>query len=245
MASVAREMSHFYNKEGNLVTEVPNKSKGGMRPCSLADAKKLGLVPGPTSVLSSCSSKEWLLDWKLNLLDAHLKEKGYDKTRHLKHIAEELSSTGRNFGTLIHKWMERLWKGEVLLGVNESIISKIHREFREGFVQEVIEIEVGFYDSVMNIGGTRDLIVNSKAGKMTVVDYKSTSDMNKKLPDDYIHQLHFYSGGGAMDMMILWLGTDGGERLTGEWKTEVIPFSEERWEYCQLARRMFKLKNGI
>jgi len=34
-----KESGHYYAKDGTAVFEVPNKSKGGMRPTTLRDAK--------------------------------------------------------------------------------------------------------------------------------------------------------------------------------------------------------------
>lgn len=44
--------SHYYFKDGTPCYEVENKSKGGMRKTTLADAKKLGLLPSVTTILS-------------------------------------------------------------------------------------------------------------------------------------------------------------------------------------------------
>jgi hypothetical protein len=42
---------HWYNQDGQPAYEVENKSKGGMRPTTLRDAKQLNLVPSVTTVM--------------------------------------------------------------------------------------------------------------------------------------------------------------------------------------------------
>lgn len=59
----ASESQHWYDKDGNPVYEVPyaDPSKG-MRPATLADARKLGLVPGVSSIISQVN-KPALNQW--------------------------------------------------------------------------------------------------------------------------------------------------------------------------------------
>jgi ATP-dependent exoDNAse (exonuclease V) beta subunit len=56
--------AHYYQPDGTPVFTVPNKSKGGERPTTLADAKKLGLLPSPTTILKTLA-KPALEAWKI------------------------------------------------------------------------------------------------------------------------------------------------------------------------------------
>lgn len=49
---IASEGGHWYDRNGNPVYEVPNKSKCGMRPATLTDARKLNLFPGATGIIN-------------------------------------------------------------------------------------------------------------------------------------------------------------------------------------------------
>ncbi len=69
---IASEACHYYDKQGNAVYEVPRAKGDGMRPTTLADARKLGLVPSVTTILS-CAAKPGLDAWKAKqLLEAAL-----------------------------------------------------------------------------------------------------------------------------------------------------------------------------
>ncbi len=59
------EASHWYDaKSGTPVYEVPRAKGNGMRPTTLADARKLDLVPSVTLILG-CTAKPGLDVWKL------------------------------------------------------------------------------------------------------------------------------------------------------------------------------------
>ncbi len=69
---IASEACHYYDKQGNAVYEVPRVKGGGMRPTTLADARKLGLVPSVTTILA-CVAKPGLEAWKAKqILEAAL-----------------------------------------------------------------------------------------------------------------------------------------------------------------------------
>jgi hypothetical protein len=59
----ASESGHWYARDGRPVYQVPAKS-GAMRPATLADARKMGLVPGVSGVMG-CAAKPGLVRWKV------------------------------------------------------------------------------------------------------------------------------------------------------------------------------------
>ena len=61
---MSKSSQHWYDKNGNSVFEVPKAKGGGMRPTTIADARKLNLYPSVTTVLSVLA-KPSLDDWKL------------------------------------------------------------------------------------------------------------------------------------------------------------------------------------
>ena len=87
----AAEWGHWYDRLGNPVYEMPYADKRpGTRPVTLRDARKLGLVPGVSSI-SRCAAAPALERWKANqLLMAGLT---------LPRIAGELEAT----------WIDRVW----------------------------------------------------------------------------------------------------------------------------------------
>ncbi len=69
---LAAEACHYYDQQGGPVYEVPRKDGLGMRPTTLADARKMDLVPSVTTILQ-CASKPGLEAWKARqILEAAL-----------------------------------------------------------------------------------------------------------------------------------------------------------------------------
>ena len=69
---IASESCHYYDKQGNAVYEVPRAKGDGMRATTLADARKLNLVPSVTTILA-CAAKPGLEAWKAKqILEAAL-----------------------------------------------------------------------------------------------------------------------------------------------------------------------------
>jgi hypothetical protein len=58
------EATHWYDKAGNPVYEVPKAKGDGMRPTTIADARKIDLVPSVTSIIG-IAAKPGLQKWKL------------------------------------------------------------------------------------------------------------------------------------------------------------------------------------
>ena len=61
--SHASESQHWYDRDGNPVYEVMRADNSGMRSATLADARKMNLVPGFTSI-KDCAARPQLESWK-------------------------------------------------------------------------------------------------------------------------------------------------------------------------------------
>lgn len=111
-------MGHWYDVEGKachtqIVKSGPNKGKE--RNTSLADAKKLGLVPSVTTILGVLSS-DGLTDWKIKNALRHAYQLVTDQTAFLfdadgfvEHAYNELSAQSAGYaqaGTDIHAAVE-------------------------------------------------------------------------------------------------------------------------------------------
>lgn len=62
---IAKESGHWYAKDGTPAYTQPNKSKGGERPTTIRDARKLDLVPSVTTILKLLAAPG-LEQWKIN-----------------------------------------------------------------------------------------------------------------------------------------------------------------------------------
>jgi CRISPR/Cas system-associated exonuclease Cas4 (RecB family) len=107
-------MSHFYFPDGKPCFEVPNKSKPGeTRPTTIADARKLGLIPSVTTVLAYRARPE-LDTWKQEqaILAALTLSRmpGETDTDFCKRIIKDSQEEGKKAadkGTLLHDYIEK------------------------------------------------------------------------------------------------------------------------------------------
>jgi hypothetical protein len=118
MADFASESGHWYQQDGTPCYEVPNKSKGGMRPTTLRDARKMDLVPSATTILDVLA-KPALEKWKAEqLLMAALtlsRLEGEAEKDWIARVWEDSEAQGkkaRERGTAIHAAIELAYRGE-------------------------------------------------------------------------------------------------------------------------------------
>lgn len=111
--ALASENCHWYAKDGAPVYEVPRAKGDGMRPTTLADARKLDLVPSVTTILA-CAARPGLEAWKATqLLQAALTlPKRDDETvdEYAARVIEDSKAQGRaaaDKGTQLHAAIER------------------------------------------------------------------------------------------------------------------------------------------
>src|SRR4249920_3822306 len=110
--------AHFYNYNGDAVFEVPNASKGGMRPTTIADARKLGLLPSVSTIFEVLAKPE-LDDWKARqvTMAAFMKQPKPGETPEAYHgrimqEADKPRDSAADLGTCIHKAIEQFFAGE-------------------------------------------------------------------------------------------------------------------------------------
>lgn len=192
-------MSHFYDLKGNLVAEVPNLSKGGYRPTTSADAKKLGLVPSVTTVLTALN-KEMLNDWRVEQAIKTTLASGYDSEYHwdegtvaeLKEKSENYTRWSADFGTAIHQYISQLFKGMAEVPMSPQGMQAL--EIAEAFMQrlpglglEIDTSEFTFVNPDQGVAGTID-VLGKMHGEPSIVDFKTRQDLATKRPTYYEEQ---------------------------------------------------------
>jgi hypothetical protein len=107
------EACHFYTKSGEPMYEVPKAKGDGMRPTTIADARKLNLVPSVTSIIG-IAAKPGLQKWKLQqMLHAALTlprlpdESTDDFAERVILDSEEQSKKAMERGTELHAAIEQ------------------------------------------------------------------------------------------------------------------------------------------
>lgn len=114
----ASESGHWYDRQGKPVYEVPRAKGGGMRPATLADAKKLALVPGVSGILG-CAAKPGLVRWQVQqgILAALTLPKKPDEpeAEYIARIVRDSQEQARKAaerGTAIHAAIQGHYEGE-------------------------------------------------------------------------------------------------------------------------------------
>lgn len=126
MTTLARpttsQSSHWYTKSGEPCHTVKCTTKDGDRPTTIADARKLGLLPSVTNILS-CLRKPALESWKieqacLSVLTAPHKEgEALDafvqRVLHYEKQHEQEARDAADLGTRVHKALEDELSGRI------------------------------------------------------------------------------------------------------------------------------------
>lgn len=200
-------MGHFYAQDGTPVYEVPNASKGGMRPTTITDARKLNLYPSVTTIIGILD-KPGLTRWKEDkLLRATLENPKKMDQCHISWmkniswaVAEETGKAAIR-GNEIHDALEHFYtvgtvqrskKGLELSPYVCSVTEIVDKTFginRDWIAEASFGHEEGF-------GGKIDL--HSKTENGIIIDFKTKSaeDFSKvKAYDEHAMQLVAYRVG--------------------------------------------------
>ena len=183
------ESGHWYDRSGNPAYEVPNKSRGGMRPTRITDAKKLNLVPSVTTVIGILD-KPALTNWKIErILDSAIEFFDSDRPAiepekikpTIKDMAFGADVTGVDRGTEIHAAIELWFKGvkdHRLVMSNMAWVTMVEEYLYDTFGHQEWNAEKSF-SHPMGYGGKVDLCAPG-----IVVDFK-TKDFSKGRPKAY------------------------------------------------------------
>lgn len=196
------ESGHWYQLDGTPAYTVKGKN-GKERNTTLADARKLGLVPSVTTVLQA-AAKPQLEAWKLTqLLKAQVRlpridgETQDEYAQRLIAASKEETISAADIGTEIHADVERLFLGEeprkfadTALAVQALLYR--HTGLREGWIAEAsFACDLGY-------GGRIDLY--HPAGWIVDVKSKSFTDPTSvRAFDDHGMQLAAYRKGIPLD----------------------------------------------
>ena len=108
--------AHWYTVEGKPLHEVPKAKGGGVRSTTLADARKMGLLPSVSSVLKDVLTKgEGLINWRIEQAILAVTTapplEGESLEDRIKRVLPEMDverKMAAEKGTAIHDCMEKL-----------------------------------------------------------------------------------------------------------------------------------------
>ncbi len=130
-SALASESAHWYTKQGEPCYEVPRAKGDGMRPTTLADARKLDLVPSVTTILQ-CAAKPGLEAWKARqILEAALtlpRHPTESLDDYATRVIEDSKAQGRKAaekGTEYHAAIEAGIQGEQISSEHYFVFEKL------------------------------------------------------------------------------------------------------------------------
>lgn len=184
------ESAHWYTPDGTACHEVLRADGSGMRPTTLRDARKLGLLPSVTTILKVLHKQalvEWLISTAcLSVLTAP-KLEGEDLDSFVKRVLttekqqDQEAQKARDLGTNIHAAIEIELNGGVCALELEHFVGPAMDLIKTlGTVRATEKIVVGD-----GYAGKLDCIVENNY--LVVLDFKSC----KKLPKEsfWEHQM--------------------------------------------------------
>lgn len=245
---LASESCHYYDRTGKPVYEVPNASKGGMRPTTVRDAKKLDLLPSVSTVMGVIAKpaingwvKEQVARAAVNVFWGE-GETADEWVAHVLQAAETNMTQARDLGTEIHGAIERFLAATQnnsesiyvpAFWVEDGKVHESHYAF-VGAAKTALE-ELGVWGqpfspeksfaSVLGYGGKVDL--SGTPENPWVVDFKCVDRLDKKLDyPDRCQQLTAYADGLYGDPITprqanIFISTsEPGKYLIREWKED-------------------------
>lgn len=184
----AAESGHWYQPDGTPAYEVPNKSKGGMRPTRITDAKKLGLYPSVTTiakVLAAPALTNWLIEQaylSMGTLPEIDGESIDDRIKRAKQDAQEQVKQAADRGTKIHGGIEHYYGTGLVDNDYADYITATRNELDYFYGSQEWRPEKSVCNP-MGYGGKVDLHSDH-----VVVDFKTKDFDHKNLPKGYDDQ---------------------------------------------------------
>ena len=189
MLIVPRESaSHWYFPDGTPLHEVPRADGKGDRPTSLRDARKLGLFPSVTNVLSILA-KPGLVAWQQEqaILAALTLPRTEDESLDdfAKRVLTDMTSeVGRaaDLGSAVHAAIEGYAQGRWL--PEDKEVARLFEPARQWFDKEVAQVhsvEIATAHLEWGYAGRVDLVATLKSTRRpTVIDFKTQKTRRDK-----------------------------------------------------------------
>lgn len=179
------ESSHWYYPNGRPCYEVPRANGNGMRPTTLADCKRLGLLPSATTILKA-AAKPGLVNWQiLQAVYAVMHDPGKEgetlddkvvRVLEVERTQDQERQQAADLGSRLHEGLEAMIQGQ---RVSDLIAPWIKPAYEHLLKMCPKTLETEFVVIGQGYAGRVDFAGHSPES-MWLVDFKST----KKLPKD-------------------------------------------------------------
>jgi hypothetical protein len=244
----ASESLHWYNRDGKPQYTVTAKN-GNQRNTTLADARKMDLVPSVTTIIG-CAAKPGLEAWKLNQMmlasmtltrapeepeDAYIHRVIKDSKEHARAAAQR--------GTEIHEALEKFYDGIMLAHMVDYQVG-VYGKVEEAFGDLKWKTEKSFGHE-LGFGGKLDL--SSEDGDGVVLDFKTkefTDPEKVEAYDEHLMQLAAYRIGlnlpKARCANVFVSVTEPGLAVVKEWSQDDLA---RGWEMFNSLLKYWQAKN--
>lgn len=188
------ESSHWYTPDGRPFFEIAKKDGSGMRAPTIADARKLGLLPSVTSILKVIDKpnlNEWKTEQAVLAVLTTPRKKGEElgdfvhRVFHVEHIQDEEARRAREVGVQIHDALEaaasgREWDKSLQAFVN-PVMDWINATGKVVWTEKVLVSR--------DYAGRGDMLLsNETMGMNLLTDFKTCSKLPER--DSYVeHRL--------------------------------------------------------
>lgn len=187
------------NESGHWYIPSDNGTGTAAHHLGLAGAREVKAFPSATTVLKERSNEALIYYVKKQVFLAtreHKKKKGETEDAYMKRIfeaANEHSNKAKELGTLLHHALEN-YPAMPTDPKLKPYIEHFDDWYKENIV-ETIATEVCVVDNDIGIGGTIDLVANTKRWGIAIVDYKTSEFKYGKARfwPSYRAQLSFYA----------------------------------------------------
>ena len=178
-------MPHYYTPTGEPAHFQSNKSKGGNRPTTLADAKKLSLLPGVTTILDLLRKpalERWLIQQAVMAVCTAPDVPGEGLDAKITRVLDtegqqdEESRIARDRGTEIHSALEGAFNGQSVAGAIAPWLDPVLAFFANRPAASLSTEQILIGDGY---GGKCDLQEIPEHGEQWIWDIKTA----KKLPE--------------------------------------------------------------
>lgn len=238
-------MSHFYHPDGRSCHEMPTVSKGAKsptRPTTIADAKRLGLLPSVstiTKVLHAPGLETYKMKEVAKACFLNPPHPGEEMDPYVKAMVEKSSEDAAgaaDVGTIVHDALECSFTGEqrkaesVKIGHMEYHIDTFVHPALELIKQhgwEIVASEKTLVNLAEGYAGTTDLIIKTREGEIGIADFKTKrTKVGKAVEPSETHpcQIAAYS-------MAHWSALGFGANIyistTEPGRVEIVPYSHQ------------------
>lgn len=256
-----KKSARWYTREGQPIASVPyaDPKKEGQRDVTLADAKKLGLLPSVTTILN-IKAKPSIQRWRENNLLLHAltipKNIDEDDNQLAKRIVEDWETENAKaaiLGTKVHNLIECYFLGKDLPNDVPNKEAYLHglsnfqsRRQKQSETLTAKEIEKSFAHNEYGFAGKIDFI-GTYEGKPAIVDFKTQSSEKTNIYREWLLQLTAYYYGAFnpkvdfYELVNIVVSTS----KPGYFETVIWPREEIRkaWIAFQAAVELWKWEN--